>query len=98
MPAVARDRVYQRLQEVLAGKDTNPEFAHLSTSYRQGILEILHATQPNLRYGSTHNEKLTRQVEILRRVRKRNCTGSYWRRRMGITVYGVNPADTIDLL
>jgi len=49
MPAVARDRVYQRLQEVLSGKDTNPKFAHLSTSDRQAILEILRDTKPDLR-------------------------------------------------
>jgi len=49
MPAVARDRVYQRLQEVLSGKDANPKFAHLSTSDRQAILEILYDTKPDLR-------------------------------------------------
>jgi hypothetical protein len=49
MPAVARDRVYQRLLEVLSGRDTNPKFAHLSATDRQVILEILHETKPGLR-------------------------------------------------
>jgi hypothetical protein len=48
MPALARDRVYQRLHEVLSGKETNPKFAHLSASDRQAILEILHDTKPGL--------------------------------------------------
>ena len=49
MPTVARDRVYQRLLEVLSGRDTNPKFAHLSATDRQAILEILHETKPGLR-------------------------------------------------
>jgi len=48
MPAAARDRVYQRLLEVLSGRDTNPKFAHLSATDRQAILEILHETKPGL--------------------------------------------------
>jgi hypothetical protein len=48
MPADARDRVYQRLFEVLSGRDTNPKFAHLSATDRQVILEILHETKPGL--------------------------------------------------
>src|SRR5215831_307690 len=48
MPAVARDRVYQRLLDVLSGRDTNPKFAHLSATDRQAILEILHETKPGL--------------------------------------------------
>jgi hypothetical protein len=48
MPAVARDRVYRRLLDVLSGRDTNPKFAHLSATDRQVILEILHETKPGL--------------------------------------------------
>jgi len=49
IPAVARDRVYHRLLEVLSGRDTNPKFAHLSATDGQAILEILHETKPGLR-------------------------------------------------
>jgi hypothetical protein len=49
MPTLARDRVYQRLLEVLSGRDTNPKFAHLSATDGQAILEILHETKPGLR-------------------------------------------------
>src|SRR5215471_5441428 len=35
LPDAARDRVYQRLFEVLSGKDTNPKFARLSQDDRQ---------------------------------------------------------------
>jgi hypothetical protein len=48
LPAAARDRVYQRLYDVLSGKDQNPRFAHLSASDRKAILEILIQTKPNL--------------------------------------------------
>src|SRR5215471_11873164 len=48
MPEAARDRVYQRLFEVLSGKDTNPKFARLSQDDRQNILAILRDTKPNL--------------------------------------------------
>jgi hypothetical protein len=48
MPAAARNRVYQRLYDVLSGRDQNPKFAHLSASDRRAILEILVDTKPNL--------------------------------------------------
>jgi hypothetical protein len=47
MPAVARSRVYQRLHDVLSGKDQNPKFAHLTSADRQAIAEILHDTKPD---------------------------------------------------
>ncbi len=37
MPDVARDRVYQRLYEVLTGKNTDPKFARLSADDRRDI-------------------------------------------------------------
>jgi hypothetical protein len=46
MPAAARDRVYQRLDEVLAGKDQSPKYAHLSAPDRRAILDILRDTKP----------------------------------------------------
>ena len=45
LPAIVKDRVYQRLREVLTGADTNPEFAHLSSADRTAILEILKDTK-----------------------------------------------------
>lgn len=48
LPAPARDYVLQRLWNVLTGKDTSEEFAHLSTGDRKSILEILLQTKPNL--------------------------------------------------
>lgn len=48
LPAPAKQMVYQRLREVLSGKDTSPDFAHLSTTDREAILEILRATKPDL--------------------------------------------------
>ncbi len=46
MPVTARDRVYQRLYDVLSGKDQSPRFQHLSTEDRLAILEILRDTKP----------------------------------------------------
>ncbi len=48
MPDVVRDRVYQRLYEVLSGKDKSPTFASISPADRQAVLEIVRATNPNL--------------------------------------------------
>ncbi len=48
LPAAARDRVYRRLWEVLTGKDTSPQFAHLSPADRHAISELLRATKPGL--------------------------------------------------
>jgi hypothetical protein len=48
MPAAARDRVYQRLYDVLSGKNQSPKFGHLSTADRRAILEILLDTKTGL--------------------------------------------------
>ncbi len=48
MPDKVRDRVYQRLYEILTGKDTSKTFANLSPESRRAILEIVRATKPNL--------------------------------------------------
>ena len=48
MPAPVRDRVYQRLHEILTGKDQTEKFARLRPDDRQAILEILRDTKPDL--------------------------------------------------
>lgn len=48
MPQIVRDRVYQRLWEVLSGKDQSAKFAHLSATDRKSITEILEGTKKNL--------------------------------------------------
>ena len=48
MPDVVRDRVYQRLYDVLTGKDKSQTFAGISATDRQAVLEIVRATKPNL--------------------------------------------------
>jgi len=48
LPAEVRDRVLQRLHEVLWEKDNSADFAHLSSADRKAIREILSATKPNL--------------------------------------------------
>jgi hypothetical protein len=48
LPEPVRNYVLQRLWDVLASKDSSPEFAHLSAADRQAIREILIATKPNL--------------------------------------------------
>jgi len=56
MPDVVRERVYQRLYDVLTGKDTPPAFAGISATDRQAVLEIVRATKPNLpKYWSVAN-------------------------------------------
>jgi hypothetical protein len=48
MPDAVRNRVYQRLFEILTGKDTSKTFAGLTPETRGAILEILRATKPGL--------------------------------------------------
>ena len=48
LPDEAKSVVYQRLFEVLSGKDPTREFSHLSASDRTAILEILRDTKPGL--------------------------------------------------
>jgi hypothetical protein len=48
MPDKVRDRVYQRLYEILTDKDTSKTFASVSPETRGALLEILRETKPNL--------------------------------------------------
>jgi hypothetical protein len=48
LPEVARDRVYQRLYDVLTGKDSGKTFAGMSATDRQAALDIVRATKPGL--------------------------------------------------
>jgi hypothetical protein len=48
LPVSARDRIYQRLYDVLTGKDMSPKFARLSAEDRRNVLEILKDTKPDL--------------------------------------------------
>ena len=48
MPDMIREHVYQRLYDVLAGKDQSAKFVRLSGADRANILEILRETKPGL--------------------------------------------------
>jgi hypothetical protein len=48
MPDLVRERVYQRLYDILTGKDHSETFARLSAQDRSAILEILRDTKPGL--------------------------------------------------
>jgi hypothetical protein len=48
LPAKAKELLYQRLWEVLSGKDQSPAYAALTAADRRAILEILTATKPTL--------------------------------------------------
>ena len=45
MPAAAQQRIYQRLFDVLSGKDRSPKYAHISDLDRNAILEIVRDTK-----------------------------------------------------
>ncbi len=47
LPFSVKTYVYRRLREVLTGQDDSPEFAHLSQTDRNAILEILRDTKPD---------------------------------------------------
>jgi hypothetical protein len=54
MPEIVRERVYQRLFDVLTGKDKSQTFARVSADDRQAVIDIFRATQPKLpKYWST---------------------------------------------
>ena len=46
MPDLAREYAYDRLWEILTGRDNSPEFQHLSETDRTAIMEILQDTKP----------------------------------------------------
>jgi hypothetical protein len=48
LPRAVRDAVYERMWEVLSGRDTQPRHAHLSAADRRAIVEILRATKKDL--------------------------------------------------
>lgn len=47
LPSVVKDYVYRRLWDVLSEDDTSDAFAHLSSSDRRAIMEILLETKPD---------------------------------------------------
>lgn len=48
LPQVSRDYVWQRLWDILSGKDPSDKFAHLAAADRQAIVEILRDTKSDL--------------------------------------------------
>ena len=48
LPPAALQEIYQQLHDVLTGKDTDPDFAHLAQDDRQAILAILRQTKQGL--------------------------------------------------
>ena len=51
LPTEAKTDVLKNLREVLTGKNSSPEFAHLSAEDRKAISEILKETLPGLPTG-----------------------------------------------
>ena len=48
LPVMMREHLYQRLWEILTGKDTSPDFQNISTETKRAILEILLETKSGL--------------------------------------------------
>jgi len=48
LPEAEKDYIYRRLYEILTGKDTSKDFAHLTPQDRTNILEILRDTKKGL--------------------------------------------------
>jgi hypothetical protein len=48
LPGPVKDYVLRRVWDLLSGKDTGPDFAHLSAADRGAVLEILRDTKANL--------------------------------------------------
>jgi hypothetical protein len=48
LPAAAKAEVYDRLWQVLSGKDRDKRYKHLSLADRQAIVDILRETKKDL--------------------------------------------------
>jgi len=48
LPEPMKERLYQRLHDILTGKNAAPEFQHIPAGTRRAILEILAETKPGL--------------------------------------------------
>jgi len=48
LPDQVREKVYQRVYDILTGKDLGPRFQRLSAEDRRAILEILRDTKAGL--------------------------------------------------
>ncbi len=48
LPPAVKEYVYRRLLEILGGRDTSPDFSHLTAADRAAVLEILKDTKPEL--------------------------------------------------
>jgi hypothetical protein len=48
LPRDVKAAIYQRMWDVLSGRDTNPRYARLSASDRQAVIEIVRDTKQNL--------------------------------------------------
>jgi hypothetical protein len=48
LPTAARRAVYERLWDILSGRDTSPAYAHLSAADRRAIVEILRDTKADV--------------------------------------------------
>lgn len=59
LPDIMKQRVYQRLQQVLTSQEPPKEYAHLSNDARQSIVEILNDTKPD--FASAQSQVTTSQ-------------------------------------
>jgi hypothetical protein len=48
LPDSAKEPIYRQLHEILTGKNTGEDYAHLTPEDRQAILEILRETKDDL--------------------------------------------------
>jgi hypothetical protein len=48
LPSEARDTVYQRMWQILSGKDSRAKYARLSVMDRQAVVQILRETKKDL--------------------------------------------------
>ena len=107
MPDIVRERVYQRLYDVLTGKDKSPTFAGISAADRQAILEIVRATKPKLpAYWATpiesgSNNRMNKFVIAMDAgidrnwgFARNNCNISYLGGILGMSGHGPGGAET----
>lgn len=57
LPGAAQDQIWRRFREILAGKDPDGRFAHLSPADRQALREILSETKPSFARALTTSQR-----------------------------------------
>ena len=90
LPAPAKDRIYQRLWEILSGKDDSKTYARLSPADRRAILEILLETSPSLPLTGSAQSPRNFPQQLTHREIRVATSSDFGCRRVGVAAKGID--------